>query len=99
MDDVAGMGMAPVGSLDQEDDGISVPLPDIKDTLRKQRMKAQRRAAEEKTPTKKINRDDRQALMKLLELDPYADANDDLFEEREYTNISALLGERAKPFL
>lgn len=38
-------------------------------------------------------------LNKLLEQDPYADADDSFFEEQEYTTVSALLGERAKPFL
>jgi hypothetical protein len=34
-----------------------------------------------------------------LEQQPYADADDSFFEEEEYTTISALLGEGAKPFL
>lgn len=32
-------------------------------------------------------------------MDPFADADDSFFEEEEYNEISALLGERAKPFL
>ena len=35
----------------------------------------------------------------LLEQQPFADADDSLFEEEEYGTVSALLGERAKPFL
>ena len=35
----------------------------------------------------------------MLEQDPYADADDSFFQEQEYTTVSALLGERAKPFL
>jgi hypothetical protein len=35
----------------------------------------------------------------LLEQQPYADADDSLFEEEEYGTVSALLGEGAKPFL
>jgi len=35
----------------------------------------------------------------LLEQDPYADADDSFFEEEEYGAVSALLGERALPFL
>jgi hypothetical protein len=34
-----------------------------------------------------------------LEQQPYADADESFFEEEEYTTVSALLGERAKPFL
>jgi hypothetical protein len=34
-----------------------------------------------------------------LEQQPYADADASFFEEEEYTTISALLGEGAKPFL
>jgi hypothetical protein len=34
-----------------------------------------------------------------LEQDPYADADESFFEEQEYTFVSALLGERAKPFM
>jgi hypothetical protein len=37
--------------------------------------------------------------VKLLEQQPYADADDSFFEEQEYSTVSALLGERAKPFL
>ena len=37
--------------------------------------------------------------IQLLEQQPYADADDSLFEEEEYGTVSALLGERAKPFL
>ena len=36
---------------------------------------------------------------KLLEQQPYADADDTFFEKEEYTTVSALLGEGAKPFL
>ena len=35
----------------------------------------------------------------MLEQDPYADADDSFFEEEEYGTVSALLGERALPFL
>ena len=34
-----------------------------------------------------------------MEQQPYADADDSFFVEEEYTTVSALLGERAKPFL
>jgi len=36
---------------------------------------------------------------KLLEQQPYADADDSFFEEEAYGTVSALLGERALPFL
>lgn len=35
----------------------------------------------------------------LLEAQPFADADDSFFEEEAYGTVSALLGERAKPFL
>jgi hypothetical protein len=35
----------------------------------------------------------------LLEQQPFADADDSFFEEEAYDNVSALLGERATPFL
>jgi hypothetical protein len=35
----------------------------------------------------------------LLEQQPFADADDSYFEEEKYGAVSALLGERAKPFL
>jgi hypothetical protein len=38
-------------------------------------------------------------LFQLLEQQPFADADDSLFEEEAYDSVSALLGERAKPFL
>jgi hypothetical protein len=34
-----------------------------------------------------------------LEQQPFADADDSFFEEEEYNTVSALLGERAQPFL
>jgi hypothetical protein len=38
-------------------------------------------------------------FLQLLEQQPFADADDSYFEEEEYGTVSALLGERAKPFL
>lgn len=38
-------------------------------------------------------------FLQLLERQPFADADDSYFEEEEYGTISALLGERAAPFL
>jgi len=90
---------APEVEAVQKEDG-AIPLPDIKDTLRRKEMEAEMaRIEEEETATKKIDRKDRKALLKLLEQQPYADADDSFFEEEEYTTVSALLGERAKPFL
>jgi hypothetical protein len=37
--------------------------------------------------------------LQLLEQQPFADADDSFFEEEAYDNVSALLGERAAPFL
>jgi len=38
-------------------------------------------------------------LLQLLEQQPFADADESYFEEEAYGTVSALLGERAKPFL
>jgi hypothetical protein len=38
-------------------------------------------------------------MKRLLEAQPFADADETLFEEEEYGTVSALLGEKAKPFL
>lgn len=47
----------------------------------------------------KINRRDVEAMRKLIEREPFADADDSFFEEEEYGAVSALLAEKAKPFL
>lgn len=80
----------------------SIPLPDIKDTMRRKEMAVSTGSVgdnDDMMPKTKIDRNDRKALLKLLEQDPYADGDDSFFEEQEYTTVSALLGERAKPFL
>ncbi|VEU41196.1 unnamed protein product [Pseudo-nitzschia multistriata] len=92
---------AELSSPVQEVDG-SIPLPDIKDTMRRKQAEVQKGPAKDEDsimPKTKIDRGDRQALLKLLEQDPYADGDDSFFQEEEYTTVSALLGERAKPFL
>ncbi|KAL3945892.1 MAG: hypothetical protein SGBAC_000043 [Bacillariaceae sp.] len=85
----------------QPDTEESIPLPDIKQVLQKKAMEQLAKVEEEETMENrvKINRKDKNALAKLLEQDPYADADDSFFEEEEYNTVSALLGERAKPFL
>jgi len=90
------------GAVQQEDG--SIPLPDIKDALRRKKMEATSQTApggpmEDNMPKEKIDRTDRAALLKLLEQDPYADGDDSFFYEQEYTSISAWLGEGTKPFL
>jgi len=84
----------------EKQDGY-IPLPDIKDTLRRKDLGSNKGRMEEEQDSgkKKIDRRDKKALLKLLEQDPYADADESFFEEQEYTTVSALLGERAKPFL
>eukprot|EP00536_Pseudo-nitzschia_multiseries_P015886 jgi/Psemu1/219439/e_gw1.973.16.1 len=100
IEDSSGPAPVPASSSVQEVDG-SIPLPDIKDTMRRKQMDVQKGNKDEDSimPKTKINRGDRQALLKLLEQDPYADGDDSFFQEEEYTTVSALLGERAKPFL
>jgi len=88
----------------RQEDGL-IPLPDIRDTLRRKKMEVANMGRsgdgmmEDNMPKGKIDRNDRKALLKLLEQDPYADGDDSFFEEQEYTVISAWLGERSKPFL
>eukprot|EP00535_Pseudo-nitzschia_heimii_P004814 CAMPEP_0197184346 /NCGR_PEP_ID=MMETSP1423-20130617/9684_1 /TAXON_ID=476441 /ORGANISM="Pseudo-nitzschia heimii, Strain UNC1101" /LENGTH=371 /DNA_ID=CAMNT_0042635139 /DNA_START=44 /DNA_END=1159 /DNA_ORIENTATION=- len=90
----------------EEKNEDALPLPDIRDTLMRKKMEI----AEKKSgvggvqmdnlmPKTKIDRNDRTALLKLLEQDPYADGDDSFFETQEYTTISAWLGEGTKPFL
>ena len=95
-------GMVQEGDVDDEKSGGEpIPLPDIKQVLQKKAMEQLAKAEEEENEEKrvKIDRRDKKALAKLLEQDPYADADDSFFEEEEYNTVSALLGERAKPFL
>lgn len=87
--------------MDENPSGEPIPLPDIKQVLQKKAMEQLAKAEEEENEENKIkiNRKDKKALVKLLEQQPYADADDSFFEEEEYGTVSALLGERAKPFL
>lgn len=81
----------------------SIPLPDIQDVLRQKALKQElERMEQEEESSKeqiKIKRSDKAAFAKLLEQRPFADADDSFFEEEEYGTVSALLGERAQPFL
>jgi len=79
----------------------SIPLPDIKETIKRKELEEELAKMEQDAESKKvkIKRTDRVALAKLLEQDPYADADDSFFEEESYGTISALLGERAKSFV
>lgn len=45
-----------------------------------------------------IKRLDIKAFTKLLEVEPFADADDSYFEWEEYRTVSALLGKETKPF-
>lgn len=79
----------------------AIPLPDIREALEKKKEKEeQARLEEQKELDKvKIKRSDKEAFKKLLEQQPYADADDSLFEKEEYGTVSALLAEGSKPFL
>jgi len=80
--------------------GGAIPLPDIRETLKKKEEEEQARIEEEKLKEKsRIKRSDKEAFTRLLEQQPYADADDSLFEKEAYTTVSALLGEGSKPFL
>ena len=86
---------APIGT------DSTIPLPDIKESLKRKALEEELAKMEQEAEAKKvkIKRSDKAALAKLLEMDPYADSDDSFFEEEEYGTVSALLGERAKPFL
>lgn len=83
-----------------EDDGLFT-LPDIKDALRKREMQEEiaRIKEEEKELKPKIKRGDIDAYQKLLQKNPFGDADSELFIDENYSVVSALLAERAAPFL
>jgi hypothetical protein len=80
-----------------------IPLPDIREAkarkqariIEQQELEAMKE--ENEKGSGKIKRSDKQAFLKLLEQQPFADADDSLFEPEAYDTVSALLGERAKP--
>jgi len=76
-------------------------LPDIKQALRKKKEREEQEKIEEQDERDrvKIKRSDKEAFRRLLESEPFADANDDFFEKEEYNTVSALLGEESEPFL
>lgn len=86
---------------EDDDEAASLPLPDIREARARRREReeeAEIEAAKEEFKPK-VNRKDIEAMKKLLEAQPFADADETLFEEEEYGTVSALLGEKAKPFL
>ncbi|KAI2491849.1 hypothetical protein MHU86_22702 [Fragilaria crotonensis] len=93
-----GIGVDDASSLD---DGNQFKLPDIRNALRKKEIEEEiaRMEEQERESKPKIKRSDTKAFKKLLESNPFGDADDTLFEQEEYNAVSALLGERAKPFL
>jgi hypothetical protein len=84
---------------DSSDDPLV--LPDIKDMLKKKEIEQEKERIEEekRQSVKKIKRSDKEAFRKLLESQPFADADDSYFEQEEYGTVSALLGENAKSFI
>jgi hypothetical protein len=78
-----------------------IRLPDIKEAKKKKQTEEElaRMAEEEEKSKVKIKRSDKEAFRRLLEQQPFADADDSFFEEEAYGTVSALLGERAKPFI
>ncbi|GKY93064.1 hypothetical protein MPSEU_000274700 [Mayamaea pseudoterrestris] len=86
---------APIGS-----EG-AIPLPDIREVRQKKAMQEEidRIAVEELETRVRIKRSDTKALRDLIEMQPFADADESYFEEKAYGTVSALLGERTRPFL
>lgn len=87
-------------AVEGDDDNLFT-LPDIKDALRKREMQDEiaRIKEEEKESKPKIKRGDLDAYQKLLQKNPFGDADEELFIEENYNIVSALLAERAAPFL
>jgi len=75
----------------EKQDGY-IPLPDIKDTLRRKDLGSNKgRNEEEKDSSKKkIDRRDKKALLKLLEQDPYADADESFFRRTRVHDCQCL---------
>jgi len=99
-DSVPSNNLSPLGDGAAESkDSLQVELPDIRDALK---MKEMKKVDEEELQLKarpRISRNDRKAMLELLEAEPFADADPDYFEIEKYGTISALLGEGAKDFL
>jgi len=89
-----------VGEGVEDADATPLDLPDIRGTLQRKKEKEEEEAEEKEKEFKpKINRRDIEAMKKLIEVQPFADADDSFFEEEEYGAVSALLSEKTKPFL
>lgn len=85
--------------VDNDDDKQFV-LPDIRGVIQKKEEKRmEEELMEEKESKKKrISRKDTDAFIKLMESEPFGDADPENFEE-EYDTVSALLGEGSKSFV
>jgi len=78
----------------------ALDLPNIRDAMAQKRQRKKEEAFEaERMERRRISRSDKDAMARLLEMDPLADDDKRNFEEEEYTTVSALLAEGAKPFL
>ena len=89
-----------IAQNDLSPEGV-IPLPDIKEALQRKEIEQElaKAEAEKEANRVRIKRTDKEAFTKLLEQQPFADADPSFFEEEEYTTVSAILGERAQPFL
>jgi hypothetical protein len=87
--------------VDTGSPNTAIPLPDIREARkRKEMMEEVARVEEDKEDQRvRIKRTDKEAFRKLLEQQPFADADASYFEEEAYGTVSALLGENAAPFL
>jgi len=95
---------APIGLTDLDVDDAEVTpldLPDIREQRQRKKEKEdlvkEEEAEVEFKP--KINRRDVEAMRKLIEIQPFGDADPSNFEEEEYGAVSALLSEKTQPFL
>jgi len=86
---------------DDVDEASSLPLPDIREARarRQERQELEEEAKIQQEFRPRVDRKDLEAMKRLLEAEPFADADESFFEEEEYGTVSALLGEKAKPFL
>lgn len=89
-----------LGSPEKSEEAL-IDLPDIRDALRQKELKKIEEEINDQTERQRprISRKDKKAFLQLLEEQPFADADDSYFEEEKYGTVSALLAEKAKPFL
>jgi len=91
-------------TLPTSESSFNTELPDIRNTKRRKEAKKKNKEREQKKEKDKksrrlVDRNDRKAVLQLLEEQPLANPDDPYFQKEEYGTISALLGEGSKSVL